>query len=166
MYTCVSARVRLERVGIVLGMSLLCVRFRLSRFFFPVSPIIVCRAVDCRRVCVRVRVRMRACLSVKSPPMFVARLRPVSTCDDDVRFGTHRHVEDATSKISTSVVTPGPGDVRWVYDLLSFCLHSFYILTGSASGWQVDGAPGIIVDRDYRNCSFALETYLTFEKSL
>lgn len=99
-------------MGIVLGMSLMYASVLVFLIFFPVSPIIVCRAVDCRRVCVRVRVRMRAYLSVKSPPMFVARLRPVSTCDDNVRFGTHDYVEDTTSKISASVVTPGPGDVR------------------------------------------------------
>ncbi|KAM0728586.1 hypothetical protein ACS0PU_004841 [Formica fusca] len=44
--------------------------------------------------------------------MFIARLRPVSTCDNSGRFGTHDYVGDTTSKISASIVTPGPGDVR------------------------------------------------------
>lgn len=116
---CVCIRVCVE---FVLAM---CLRLSFSPSLFLFLFPFIYLVIVCRRVCVWARVC--ACVRVfghqektpppaDSPPRPAARLRSVSStsCDDCMRLARD-HV-GTTSKISSSIVTPEPGNVRWVYE--------------------------------------------------
>lgn len=78
-------------------------------FFLRFTPV-MCRAVDCHRVCMRAWVRVWA--SRIRSPLVVRNMRlPPASCDDGVHPETRGHV-GTRLQIPASIMTPGSVNVR------------------------------------------------------